>query len=736
MRKLIVLALPLLALADGAAMANGQADTRDSNSTESPANAGTQPGLAGPRPLIPPEAGKGPEGAPVDRRAWAKTMHHTPPPKEGCFKAAYPDTQWQAVECAPAPGYRSARPQRPNKKADGHAEVGGATYPSNDIVVQAAAGHFFTNVDGSFLAANGITSESSIGVANYGGGGILGANEYTLQVNTNISHTSACGNYSACTAWQQFVMSTNTPVSITGTALTNETEVFIEYWLFDYGVNVGNGSNICPAGFADAGPDFQGPGDDCVQNTPATVIYHGQLPITDLGDLTLSGSATANGTDAATVTYGGSAYTATVPDKYTDISSVWNQAEFNVVGNAGGSEAQFNDGTALILKTAVTDGTTSAPRCVFNGGTTGESNNLDFVPSTNDPVCCPYGGSNPSIEFMEVFDTKHTHTASCGATSIVGEPHITTANGNYYNFQAAGEFVALLDPDGTEVQTRQTPLPTLAPGNYDPGNFDNDGLVNCLAMNTAVAARVGSHRVTYEPDFAGPYGSGPFRLRIDGKLVTLGAGGLTLEGGGVVKITSEGVGIEVDFPDGKIMTATPAGSYDSMNLLNVLTENLGLLSEAGGSAVSGLSGSVPPGSWVPRLPDGNSVGPMPDSLHDRYTTLYDKFANAWRVTEKNSLFDYAPNTSTTTFTNSEWPVENAKTCTIPGRTLATPVSAEVAEAACNSVVDKSLHAACLFDVQATGATHIAETYLTTERVHAAFKIKPIDAGKLHHDAEK
>ena len=39
---------------------------------------------------------------------------------------------------------------------------------------------------------------------------------------------------------------------------------------------------------------------------------------------------------------------------------------------------------------------------------------------------------------------------------------------------------------------------------------------------------------------------------------------------------------------------------------------------------------------------------MPANLHDRYVTLYDKFGAAWRVTNSNSLFDYAPGTSTAT----------------------------------------------------------------------------------------
>jgi hypothetical protein len=328
------------------------------------------------------------------RKEWRKTMHHTPAPREGCFHASYPSTQWQTVQCAPAPGYRSARPRGFNPE-----QVGGTGSGSTDLVTQAPSGYLFSNVEGTFLSVRGVTSETGVGVAVYRNEGILGANEYSLQVNTNASHSAACGSYSYCNAWQQYVMSTNTPVSLTSGSLTNETEVFIEYWLLNYGVD--NGTNICPSGFDDSGPDNVGPGDDCVQNTPATEIYNGQLPITDLADLSLSGSATANGTDEATVTYGGEAYKATVPDSYTDIASVWNQAEFNVVGNSGGSEAEFNSGASIIVQVAVTDGSANAPSCALNSGTTGESNNLNLVPSNNSPVCCPFGGASPGIVFME-----------------------------------------------------------------------------------------------------------------------------------------------------------------------------------------------------------------------------------------------------------------------------------------------------------------------------------------------
>jgi hypothetical protein len=323
------------------------------------------------------------------REDWRATMHQITVPHAGCFHASYPSTQWQQVTCAPAPAYRSRLPLA----SGGRGEIVGN---GADFVAQAPSGHVFSLALGSFPTVTGVKSEKSVGVPAFGDGGILGSNEYTLQVNTNFFHSAACGSFANCLAWQQYVLSTNTPVSLTSNNLTGDTEVFIEYWLIDYGVHTGR--NICPSGFIDGGEDSEGPGDDCVQNTAATKIANGQIPITDLAELTLSGSAKAGGTDAATVTFDGEAFSATVADKFTDIASGWTLAEFNVLGNAGGSEAVFNTPVSLTAKIALTDGTTTAPTCLppsDTDGTTGETNNLTAG------SCTTTGGSSPFIEFTE-----------------------------------------------------------------------------------------------------------------------------------------------------------------------------------------------------------------------------------------------------------------------------------------------------------------------------------------------
>jgi hypothetical protein len=322
------------------------------------------------------------------REAWRATMHQLSVPGSGCFHASYPSTQWEQVECAPAPANRSALPMPVENRVQ---TVGNGS----DFVAEAPSGHLFSSVTGSFPTVTGVKSERGVGVAAFGDGGILGTNEYGLQVNTNFFHSAACGSFSNCIAWQQFLMATDTPVSLTSDSLTGDTEVFIEYWLIDYG---SSSRAACPSGFLNAGADEEGPGVDCVQNSPATLVAKGQIPITDLASLSLSASATSGGTDKATVTFDGDAFSASVSDSFTDIASGWSEAEFNVFGNAGGSRADFNSPVSLTVKVAVTDGSTTAPTCLPPSdiaGTTGETNNLTAG------TCTATGGSAPFIEFTE-----------------------------------------------------------------------------------------------------------------------------------------------------------------------------------------------------------------------------------------------------------------------------------------------------------------------------------------------
>ena len=115
---------------------------------------------------------------------------------------------------------------------------------------------------------------------------------------------------------------------------------------------------------------------------------------TSLGKLKLSGSV-SSGRDTVIFTNGTQAYSASEADTTVHLGSWWKQSEFNVVGNAGGSEAVFNSGVSLTVNLVVKDGTTNAPTCIANDGTTGESNNLNLG------ACKTASGTSPSISFTE-----------------------------------------------------------------------------------------------------------------------------------------------------------------------------------------------------------------------------------------------------------------------------------------------------------------------------------------------
>lgn len=325
------------------------------------------------------------------------------------------------------------------------------------------------------------------------------------------------------------------------------------------------------------------------------------------------------------------------------------------------------------------------------------------------------GGGTNATRLSNWLDPGNT-----GSLGIDGDPHITTLNGTHYDFQGAGEFVALRDASGVEVQARQAPIATT----FSPGPDPHSQLSTCVSLNTAVAARVGKHRVTYQPNLSGKPDPSGLQLRVDGVLTTLGAAGLNLGNGGRISKTAAPGGIEIAFPDKYVLLVTPgwwesqSKWYLNIGMVRTPTGSIEGASPSGsGVSTGGLGGAIPSGSWLPALPDGSSMGPMPSALHDRYVALYQKFGEAWRVTDTTSLFDYAPGTSTSTFTLKTWPMEKPP-CILPEATPVEPLSLAVAQRACRGIPDQKTRANCVFDVRVTGEPGFAKTYLLSQRIGA------------------
>jgi hypothetical protein len=300
-----------------------------------------------------------------------------------------------------------------------------------------------------------------------------------------------------------------------------------------------------------------------------------------------------------------------------------------------------------------------------------------------------------------------------------GDPHLTTVDGIHYDFQSAGEFILLRGDAGVsslrggaaagaklEIQARQTPVATT----YIPNANAYTGLQTCVSLYSAVAALLGTHRVSYEPNVSGAPDPTGLQLRVDGVLTTLGPQGIDLGSDGRIVKTWTGEGsIEID-SHGAQLVVTPAYWQDQQKwYLNIIV--------SGTTAGEGILGKLARGSWLPALSDGTSLGQKPDSLPERYIEFYQKFADSWRVTDATSLFDYGPGQSTATFSvPADWPRENPQSCAIPNQPSAQPVDIGVAEKACSAIVDANMKADCVFDVSVTGFTGFAQTYKVTQQV--------------------
>lgn len=299
-----------------------------------------------------------------------------------------------------------------------------------------------------------------------------------------------------------------------------------------------------------------------------------------------------------------------------------------------------------------------------------------------------------------------------------GDPHITTVDGTYYDFHGAGEYTLLRDGTDYEIQVRQTPVTTANPL---PNAYT--GLSSCVAVNTALAARVGNRRISYQPDGPLDEQETRMRLRVDGVMQDIDAlGSINLGVGGRVSKAASGNGIEVDFPNGSSLIVTPAwwSSHD-IAYLNISVLNT--------PATEGIAGFIEPGQWLPGLSDGTYLGPKPTDLSDRYKDLNETFSKSWRISNASSLFDYAPGTSTATFTVEGWPFENASSCEVPDMKRVNPIDRRVAERVCRGIIDHGNRKNAVMDVVVTGEIGFAKAYLLAQKLELASTKTEIHAAR-------
>ncbi|MFZ1010891.1 MAG: VWD domain-containing protein [Candidatus Sulfotelmatobacter sp.] len=540
----------------------------------------------------------------VERESWRQTIIHTSLPGKGCFVAKYPEIQWRETPCQP-PSTKLYPPKRPGMIR--LETVGGAGSDFSALVT----GHI-SEAEGSFDSVNGVTSECAVQCPNQVcpvNPSCTGqpANSYSLQLNSKIFDTQTCAGSSPvttwtitggkCQGWEQFVYSSSNSGSI-------------QYWLENYGPPgtqcptprgascVAGGASSdgwCPFQFTSSDPVY------CVVNganfagAPAETIT--SLDPASSGALKLSGAAAGfngNADDAVYVTEGTTVYPATGGNYFPDLGSQWQEAEFNVFGDGNGDQAVFNANSTIQVRNSVTSGTAAAPNC-DQASFTGESNNLTLV--TLLPPVAHTG--TPSLVFKESNVSGSTQTTCAGAVTV-GDTHITTFDGLYYDFQASGEYLLAQDGPDFIVQTRQ------ASGAPTWPNAD---------VNKAIATKMGGTRVAVYIE--------PTRLVIDGAATALADGKSILLPTGV-QVTRQGNVYTISSESGDRVRATLNSTWIDVSVGLGFTPRPQVLGLLGNPLGNGLN-----------LFTSNGVALAAPVL---FRDLYQTYAVSWRVPPRESLF--------------------------------------------------------------------------------------------------
>ncbi len=230
-----------------------------------------------------------------------------------------------------------------------------------------------------------------------------------------------------------------------------------------------------------------------------------------------------------------------------------------------------------------------------------------------------------------------------GAASM-GDPHLMTYDGKFYDFQDAGEFTLVRSTDANApftVQARQK--------SWDLGDAQGE----MFSVNSAIATQLGDYKVGFYLPGSLPY-----------DLAAAQADEFTLNDTLPVLYVGN---YPVFMADNAIFTIDGAGSvYRQGDNYMVVNENLDYFTvtvhDTHIDFASGLSGTRTSGSVEGllgnydgdanndfMLDDGTNLGTAIDN-----NTLYNTFGDDWRITQSESLFLYGEGQNTHSFDNFEF----------------------------------------------------------------------------------
>ena len=263
-----------------------------------------------------------------------------------------------------------------------------------------------------------------------------------------------------------------------------------------------------------------------------------------------------------------------------------------------------------------------------------------------------------------------------GASS--GDPHLHTPDGLTYDFQAAGEFIALTSTlDDFAVQLRQEPV----------------GTSTVASMNTAVATHVAGDRV-------GVYVGRQPALEVNGQPTALDDGSLPLPRGG--RVERQGARYVIVWPDQTVVEVMLRSQY-----LDVVVR----LDSARQGQVGGLLGNADGDAANDLTTRGGSVVEVAGlAAETRRARLYGEFGDSWRISQAESLFAYEPGKDTSTYTYPDFPSALVTASDLPA------MARGMAEAVCRDagVTAGDFLADCALDVGVTGNAEFAASAAAVE----------------------
>ena len=500
---------------------------------------------------------------------WQQAMAKLKVPGKGCFTASYPKVGWARTTCKKAPHHPYPPVHGPQPQAVG-----------NGVDISAL-------VTGQLTSATGSFGSVSPGIAETGqqnGHGPQVANTFSLQLNTKPFSSPACSGSPnpGCQGWEQFVYS------------TTSNDVFVQYWLLRY-------NRTCPAGWNTF--HFDPPDSDtyCWRNSTSSPLTSAALTAAGLTGTMLTGSAASGGNDTVAMTTASGHGTATGADSLLHLAGRWQEVEFAVVGDCCSTQANFNAGAALNVRTTVHSGTRMAPMCDEHGFT-GETNNLNL---TGTPAIGT--ATAPTIATNQ---TSTPGSAACATASGTGDVHLHTfANVLDYDFQAAGDYELATTGPHFVVQTRQVSGAPTWP---------------LATVSQAIATRIGTADVALCP--AQAKGGGPaLQIFVNKKTVDLASGGrFSLPGGGNIVRTGNAYLIQ-DSSGNSVLAQFNIGSPNWIDT----TVGVGRWPEP----VHGLLANASNHNPLSIESRGGSILTAPYN----FSQFYDNYGKSWRVPASQSL---------------------------------------------------------------------------------------------------